>query len=307
MPEALRARVRDGVPPVWRQRFRRLNRFRWLAKYHALGEFGVSVRSEPRTAARFILLDPELDNFTYELANEDELPYFVAEVTAAEATEAAAHMYELKTDQVLRTELQRQTRRRPDVRRRPEYGRRLAWYAFARWVKPKLVVETGTHDGLATAVLLRALERNAEEGAPGHLMSFDIMPGSGWLVGERFRPHWELVIGSTLDTLADALAGHEVGLFIHDSQNTYDFERFEFETALRHAADRLVLISNRAPVGGLRDIASERGLRYAEFEERPIHFYPGTAQGAALYERPYPAGTPIAMSDWTSPAERARS
>jgi Methyltransferase domain len=307
MAEALRARARDRLPLTWRQRLRRLNRFRWLAKYRALGEFGVSVRSQPRTAARFVFLDPELDNFTYELANEGELPDYVAEVIGGDPREAAAHMYELKTDQVIRSELERRTRLRPDVSRRLEYGRRLAWYAFARSIKPRVVVETGIQDGLASAVLLRALERNAEEGSPGHLISFDIMPGSGWLVGERFQPHWEVVIGSTFDTLPDALAGHEVGLFIHDSENSYECERFELEAALRHAAHRLVLVSNRAPIGGLRDIASERRLRYAEFAERPIHFYPGTAQAAALYERPQPGGTAVAMSTWTSPADSARS
>jgi Methyltransferase domain len=285
MSEGPIAWMRQRVPLAWRSRYRKLNRFRWLAKYRALRQFDVNLRAQPGTAARFIFLDPELDNFTYELANESELPDFVAEALACDAARAAAYMYELKTDQVLRGELEQRTRKRIDSKRRPEYGRRLAWYAFARSLKPTLIVETGVQDGLASIVLLRALERNGEEGAPGRLLSFDIRPGSGWLVTDRFRRNWEMVIGSTFDTLAPALAGREVGLFIHDSLNTYDCEQFEFGAALDHAAERLVLVSNRAPIGGLRDLAAASGLRFVEFHERPLHFYPGTGQAAAVYER----------------------
>lgn len=280
-----RTRLRERFPLEWRSRYRKLNRFRWIAKYRALKSFDVNPRSHPGTAARFIFLDPELDNFTYALRNESELPDFVAEVLGEDATRAAAYMYELKTDRLLSGELEQATRKRIDAKRRLEYGHRLAWYAFARSLKPRLIVETGTQNGLASVILLRALERNGEEGAPGRLLSFDIMPGTGWLVTDRFAGNWEPVIGSTFDTLAPALAGHEVGLFIHDSLNTYDCEQFEFRTALEHAAERLVLISNRAPIGGLRDLAAARSLPYTEFHERPLHFYRGTDQAAAVYER----------------------
>ena len=279
-------RLKERVPFEWRQRLRRLNRFRWVAKYRALRSFGVSPRSEPGVAARFILLDPELDNFTYDLANEHELPAFVAGVTRSGAREAAAHMFELRTDHVLRAELEAQTRGRLDTKRRPEFGHRLAWYALARWLKPQLIVETGVQDGLGSMVLLRALERNSDEGAPGRLMSFDLLPGSGRLVSERYRANWELVIGSTFDTLPGALAGRSVGMFVHDSLNTYECEQFEFGVAMKHADARLLLISNRAAVGGLRDVAKAHGLPYSEFHEQPLHFYPGTPQGVALYERP---------------------
>jgi Methyltransferase domain len=285
-----RSRLKERVPLEWRHRLRRLNRFRWAAKYRALRSFGISPRSEPGVAARFIFLDPELDNFTYELANEHDLPAFVAGITGSSPIEAAAHMFELRTDPVLRAELDRQTRWRLDIKRRPEYGHRLAWYALARWLKPGLIVETGVQDGLGSITLLRALERNSDEGAPGRLMSFDLLPGSGWLVSDRFRANWELVIGSTFDTLPGALAGHSVGMIFHDSLDSYDCEQFEFDVAMKHADDRLILLSNRAAVGGLRDLARVHGLPYSEFHEQPLHFYPGTPQAVALYERPQQSG-----------------
>jgi hypothetical protein len=132
--------------------------------------------------------------------------------------------------------------------------------------------------------ILRALERNAEEGAPGRLKSFDVLPGSGWLVPDRLHRDWELVLGSTWDTLEPALAGERIGLLVHDGENTHESECFEFRLAIAQAADRVVMITSRAGTGGLRDVAREHGLAYHEFAERPLHFYPGSPQGLAVYE-----------------------
>jgi hypothetical protein len=40
-----------------------------------------------------------------------------------------------------------------------QLGRRIGWYAFARATKPKLVVETGVHQGIGAVTLIRALEK----------------------------------------------------------------------------------------------------------------------------------------------------
>jgi hypothetical protein len=73
-----------------------------------------------------------------------------------------------------------------------------------------------------------------------------------------------------------------VGVFIHDSQHTYDNERYELQTAASHLAPNGVLISDNAHVTrALADTCDEFGLRYHEFHERPLaHFYPGGAMGA---------------------------
>jgi predicted O-methyltransferase YrrM len=230
----------------------------------------------------YVLLDPEPDNFTYELANEPELAAWVARVAGREAAEVNEVLAEARGDQVLRRRLRAATAHRwwwskPE----PPFGKRLGWYALARLGKPALIVETGVDDGLGSLLLLRALERNALEGAGGRLVSFDVNPAAGWLAGAD--PRWELRIESSRDGLQEVLKRSEgVGLFIHDSLHTYENERWELRTVAPHLTSEGVLISDNVHVTrALAECCDEFGLEYHELVERPSgHFYPGGALGA---------------------------
>ena len=128
----------------------------------------------------YVLLDPEPDNFTYELDNEQELADWVARVSGREAAEVDVVLAEARGDRVLTDRLRAATAGRWWWSKpQPPFGKRLAWYALARLLKPALIVETGVHDGLGSLLLLRALERNALEGASGRLVSFDVNPAAG--------------------------------------------------------------------------------------------------------------------------------
>jgi hypothetical protein len=273
-------RLRERAPPAWRGRLRRINRFRWLAKRRALHGFGVRVRERPAEALRFILFDPELDNFNYRLDNERELPAFVAGGLGVDLARAGAVMFELSADAAFDAELAAALRRhgRPA---RVHFGYRLAWYAAARLTAPRLVVETGIHDGLGSAVLLRALERNAEEGSPGELISFDVVPGGGWLVPDSLRARWTPVWEATETALEPALADREVELFLYDGLGTREHELHDLSAVLGHAAEELTVLSARAATGALREVSRTHRLSYREFDERPRHFYPGRAHAIA--------------------------
>ncbi len=80
-------------------------------------------------------------------------------------------------------------------------------------------------------------------------------------------------------------------MLIHDSEPAYALERFEYDVALRHAADRLVLVSGSShQSSALRDLAGELGVRWQEFRDQPrAHPSPGAATAVILVER---AGTP---------------
>lgn len=138
-------------------------------------------------------------------------------------------------------------------------------------------------------VLLSALERNAREGSPGRLISFDSDPFSGWVVPERLRGNWQPVFASTFDVLESTLAGEQVDLFVCDTPPEYEIESFEMACAVRHAGERQVLISgggDRNPA--LPEVLAEADDEYHYFKERPRHpVYPGAAVGLALrgYER----------------------
>jgi Methyltransferase domain len=269
---ARQAAQRVGIQP------RYLRRLRWISKARAVRSVGAPLSRH----LGYVLADPEPDNFTYELANWDELEAFVADVCGADRATVAELIAEARTDQLLARRLRDATAsHRLWSKREPPLGKRLAWYALARLVRPELIVETGVHDGLGALVLLRALERNAQEGTAGRLVSFDINPAAGWIVGSD--PRWELRIEPALEGLPARLeAGPAVGIFIHDSLHTYENERAELLLAGAHLAPDGVLITDNAHGSpALRDSCEELGLRYFEFHERPAgHFYPGGAMGA---------------------------
>ena len=131
----------------------------------------------PRLAIKYLLFSHELDNYTYELANEAELAAVVGEALGVPASLIARYVDELQADDALRNEINRRLIGLGRNRTMP-YGRRLGWYAVVRHVRPAVVVETGIHDGLGSTVLLRALDRNGT----GRLISFDIREGVGSLV-----------------------------------------------------------------------------------------------------------------------------
>lgn len=259
----------------------RLGRFRFLLKARRVREEGARFRDDPFTIAKFVLLDPETHSYSYDLGNTDELVEFASAQLGAERSDVRAWLAELDADPELHAELRRRTRGRIDAKRRMPLGNRLLWYVVVRAVKPRLIVETGIWDGLGSLMLLRALERNAGEGAEGRLLSIDIDPEAGWLVPSQLAGRWEPVVGDILTDLGPALGDRRVDVFIHDSVHEEDFQHFEFGLALEHAAERLyVLNPNGEELGVLRELASRSGGSHALFVERPAgHFYrpPGTA------------------------------
>ncbi len=233
----------------------------------------------------YVLTGCEPDNFTYELRNQAELVRWVAEVAGCAVSRASDLFAEGRADPVLAERLRAATARRGWwTKRSPPFGKRLAWYALTRLRKPALVIETGVHDGLGSLILLRALERNHEESGGGRLVSFDINPAAGWMVGSHSL--WEMRVQAAVDGLAGVLAGgDELGIFIHDSLHTYENERAELALAAAALGEDGVLISDNAHASSaLADTCRQLGLRYFHFQERPEgHFYGGGAIGAGRY------------------------
>lgn len=228
----------------------------------------------------------EIDNFTYEIANEGELARFLEETAAIPTAEAARYIAELQDDSELKAAIEAKLRGRKDRNRTMPYGRRLGWYAIVRARKPKLVVETGVHDGLGSAVLLRALARNADEGRDGVLVSYDINEGTGWLIPPFVRSRHQLEIGPAPDSFVETLHGRPVDFFIHDSDHRYEHETAEFEAIWPLAAPDAVLLSDNAHAGtAFRDFCDRHGLTYHFFREKPRgHWYPGAGIGLTIRE-----------------------
>lgn len=273
MKQRLKSMVGEGA----RRRLRRLGRLRWATKTRVLRRHDVGLLSRPGTWLRYVLLDPEVDSFTYPLSNVDELVALLAEQTDLPAADLAAFAAEPPTDPELTTELRRRLRWRLDQKAQLHpVGHHLAAWILIRARRPGLVVEAGVLDGLASLVMLRALERNAQEGAPGRLVSFDVMPGAGSLVSPRLRQGWELTIEDSRTAVASAVGDTPIDLFLSDSLPDSAHVRAELDAVLERAAPVLDVIQVWGGLDALHDVGRELGVPVRLFQERPDgHFYPG--------------------------------
>ncbi len=263
---------RIGIEP------RSLRRLRWVHKARAVRRSGHQIRRY----WQFVLASPEPDNYTYRIANEAELAAWAAGVARCDEAAARRLVAEPSQDAELAERLRTATAHRWFyTKRAPPFGKRLGWYALARSLRPRRVIEIGAHDGLGSMLLLRALELNEREGSPGTLVSFDVNPSAGWLVGEHRL--WELRIQSSDEGLPEvASAATPVDMLIYDGWHTFEAEYADLRVAAEHLSAHGVLVSDDAQVTrALAHLSEELGFDYSEFQEVPVdHFYPGAMLGA---------------------------
>jgi predicted O-methyltransferase YrrM len=148
---------------------------------------------------------------------------------------------------------------------RDGYGEGLRLYAVLRKLRPRVAVETGVCNGVSTAFLLLALDRNGH----GELHSLDlpevagcryepgtfwdgkggavIPPGKepGWMVPGPLRDRWRLVLGRSQQELPPLLERlGTIDFFMHDSEHSEECMRFEFEAAWAALRDGGVLAAD---------------------------------------------------------------
>lgn len=222
---------------------RQANRLRWLRKWRnvARREGNATVGQ----ALTYVLTDPELDTYSYELANEVELAVLLQPIVRLNTEAILALFSEARTDQVLAARIRRGSRWDLSVKRNPPIGRHLVTYAIVRATRPPTVLEIGVRFGLGSLVILRALERNAREGYPaGELVSVDIDPFAGSLVSQD-AAGWDFVAGPSPDALATAVrAEHRVGLIIADSVQDPAVTTAEVRVALAQPAQPLIVMQS---------------------------------------------------------------
>ncbi len=260
------------------------------AKFWNLAFYRKSLAKTPSNLLyilHFLLFDKELSNFTYDLSklNIEELIDFLSKTLNVPSDIVRSCVEELESDSELRSSLEQRLRQRKDRNNKARYGRRIGWYSVARIIKPSLIVETGTHDGLGSSILARALYRNKLEGYPGLLITFDIDKSAGWLLDPDLGNDFSVIIEDTRIALDKYLKGLRVGFFIHDSDHRYEHETFELETVSKYLSEGAVIISDNAHGStAMKDFSRTHHLEFALFREQPIkHFYPGGGIGLLLY------------------------
>jgi hypothetical protein len=252
-----------------RRRVRRFGRLRWITKAKVVRRNGES----PIRWLRFVLADPEVDSFTYPIGNRDALAQTLAGVLDRPLEEIAGYLAETASDPVLRRALHQPFRHWTWMKRQPEpRGYHLACWTVLRATRPACAVETGILDGMSSTVMLAALEKNADDGHPGELVSFDIMPGAGAMVPDSLRARWHPVFEDAVEALDGVIAARKIGFLASDSLRDAGQIRAEIDAVLRHRAEHLVAMTTSGSLGDLGWPCDE----VTRFKEQPVgHFSRG--------------------------------
>lgn len=110
--------------------------------------------------------------------------------------------------------------------------------------RPEVVIETGVAAGASTVQILTGLEENGS----GRLVSVDVTPDVGQLVPQSLRSRWELTVlpherkRQALSQVISSNRGFQ--LFVHDSDHSEEWQRFEYQLALAHAGPRAMICSD---------------------------------------------------------------
>ncbi|MDQ3879539.1 MAG: class I SAM-dependent methyltransferase [Chloroflexota bacterium] len=194
----------------------------------------------------------------------------VAHALHVDADAAEGAFSEIEADGELIAELTERYRRvRPEWADSFDAGRFKILYALLRLARPTTVVETGVHDGLSTAIMLRALDRNGA----GSLTSIDLpstdlpvgVDGPGWLVPDGLQARWTLCLGDSTRLLPEIAANQRpIDLFLHDSDHSRQHREFEFRAVRDAMSPRGLIVSDDDDPGDtlLDELAAEWSMTH---------------------------------------------
>lgn len=233
----------------------------------------------------------EITNFTYDLdeTNRRYLICTIADVVGVEPSVIERYVQEIEQNEELKRHVATATADSdrgfmadPAVR----FGRRIGWYAFARAMKPRIIVETGVDKGLGSCLLTAALKKNAAEGFSGRYYGTDIDPGAGYLLRGEYAEFGRILYGDSIRSLS-ALEG-EVDLFINDSDHSADYETQEYLTIGDKLSDRAIILGDNAHcTDRLLRYSLATGRHFLFFQEKPAkHWYPGGGIGISFHRSP---------------------
>jgi predicted O-methyltransferase YrrM len=251
-------------------------------------------RTKRRFAFAMSYLKPQIDharvwsrsrseesNFLYDItpASRLNLAHMVAVVFRTSVSRVEGLFAEIENDGVFRKHVEDGMRRHLPGIGEVAIGRRLGWYAAARILRPKIVVETGVDYGLGACVLCAALLRNTAEGFPGRYIGLEIRKEAGQLLTGPFAQVGRIDYGDSMTTLA--AMDEVIDLFISDSDHSLDFEAREYETLTPKLSQHAVVLSDNSHFSPVLAKYSEREQRkFLFFREEPLrHWYPGAGIG----------------------------
>lgn len=229
----------------------------------------------------------ETSNFTYDLTPQSlrQMAEAVSVASRLHVAEVEAFIQEAIQDAALNGHLAaalKGARTNAPAGLKSQFGRRLGWYAMARAIKPRLIVETGVDRGHGSLILCAALLRNRAEGVPGRYAGTDIDPMAGRLLSGAYSGVGEILYGDSIASL-EALEG-PIDLFINDSDHSSDYELREYRVVRSKLSPQAVILGDNAHASdSLAAFSREADRQFLFFREAPLdHWYPGAGIGISF-------------------------
>ena len=118
------------------------------------------------------------------------------------------------------------------------------------------------------------------------LMTVDIEPSSGLLVGGAYQEIIERRIGNSLEVITEL---GDIDLFLHDSDHSETHEASEYVAVEGCLSDTGIVISdNSHATTALAEWSSKTNRNFSFFSERPLnHWYSGAGIGVSMSSRPH--------------------
>jgi len=223
-------------------------------------------------------------NYTFDLSPENiqYLAHTISVVTEIEYSSILSYIEEAEADLLLKKSIidsinKSAFKKSADLIIR--FGRRLGWYAFARALKPKIIVETGVDKGLGSILLCAAILRNNEEGFEGKYYGTDINPHAGYLLSGKYKSVGEILYGDSIESLSKL--NENIELFINDSDHSAEYEYQEYLTIEDKISDNAVILGDNSHVTDkLALFSNKTNRKFLFFKETPLnHWYPGAGIG----------------------------
>jgi len=233
---------------------------------------------------KWLFKSNETTNFTYDLEEDNKryLALLIAEILNMQFETVLAYIKEIEEDGDLKHHIKEMTLNSNFAFMADKevlFGRRIGWYAFARALKPKIIMETGVDKGIGSCLLTAALKRNEEDGHKGKYYGTDINPNAGYLLSGNYADYGKIIYGDSIESLTEF--DEPIDLFINDSDHSADYEAKEYDIIANKLSKKaIVLGDNSHCTDKLLNFSLKTNRNFIFFQEKPFnHWYPGAGIG----------------------------
>lgn len=228
----------------------------------------------------------ETSTYTYKLTTENEayLKNIVATITQTSFAEVTTYFEEIYNDKIFQDGIKdmiakSNLRKKKDLR--TDFGSRIAWYAFVRILKPKVIVENGVEIGFTASILCKALERNYLEGNFGKYYGLDIDNNAGFLIKKQLNEKSiaKIILGDAIESIRNL--DEKVDFYFSDGIRTYEYEQEEFMELNKKINKNSIVVTNKALFSkALFEASMQSSRKFIYFQEAPLkHWYKGAGIG----------------------------